>query len=223
MDSQHSVTRLFSDLKDGDEQAADELVKRYLDRLIRVAWRTYDQKLEGIPRPAEDEEDAALSALDSFLGGIREGTFPHLQDRQSLWNLLVKITVRKVYDQRSNAGAQKRGGGKSLGTQPIHEIAASSEQQSWGDDEPPRRHCIRPVEQIIEKLPGPQAAAELVETYREAIKSLEDPELRQVAKMYLADKTKEEIAVELGITERTVFRKLQIIHERWNRRFADTK
>lgn len=221
MDSQHSVTQLFSDLKNGDELAAAELAKRYLDRMIGVGRATYYRKLDNIPRPAEDEEDAALSALDSFIDGAREGKFAQLQDRNNLWGLLVKITVRKVYDQRQRALAKKRGGGATVTAELIDGIVASSEQPSVANDELPPRRRSQSVEQLIDDLPGPQAAAELADTYRVAVESLEDSELRQIAEMELAGTTKEEIAVRLGVTERTVYRKLDVIHELWDHRFAD--
>ena len=199
MDSEHSVTRLFADLKGGDEEAADALVRRYLDALVHKAQATYFRKFDNVPRPVEDEEDAALSALDSFLGGIRAGRFPQLRDRIGLWPLLVKITVRKVYDQRERALAKKRGGGKVAQTRPDS------------------------VEQLIDGLPGPQAAAELADTYRAAMESLENPELRRIAELHLDGRTKEEIAAELGVTERTIYRKLEVIHEQWDRCFADVR
>jgi hypothetical protein len=56
-----SVTQWLRQLKAGDPHAAQKLWQAYFQRLLRLAR----QKLLGAPRRAADEEDVALSALDS--------------------------------------------------------------------------------------------------------------------------------------------------------------
>src|SRR6202034_1431934 len=96
-DADGSVTRWIGDLKAGGAAAAQPLWERYFDRLVRLARN----KLRARPRRAavEDEEDAALSAFDSFCRGAARGRFPRLTDRDDLWRLLVVLTVRKALDQ----------------------------------------------------------------------------------------------------------------------------
>lgn len=74
IDSDGSVTRWIGDLKAGGQDAAQPLWERYFDRLVHLARN----KLRARPRSAtvEDEEDAALSAFDSFCRGAAEGRFP---------------------------------------------------------------------------------------------------------------------------------------------------
>ncbi len=60
---------------------------------------------------AEDEEDAALSAFQSFHAGLAQGRFTQLESRDDLWKLLVVITARKASAQLDRQGARKRGGG----------------------------------------------------------------------------------------------------------------
>jgi hypothetical protein len=45
-----------------------------------------------------DEEDAALSAFDSFCRRAEQGQFPDLKDRDGLWALLVVLTAHKAAD-----------------------------------------------------------------------------------------------------------------------------
>ncbi len=52
--------------------------------------------LRGAARRVADEEDAALSAFDSFCRRAAQGQFPDLKDRDGLWALLVVITARKA-------------------------------------------------------------------------------------------------------------------------------
>ena len=90
-----SVTRWLGDLKSGGDAAAQHLWERDFDRLVRLAH----QRLRGRGGASEDEEDAALSAFDSFCRGAVQGRYPRLDDREDLWRLLVVITVRKALDQ----------------------------------------------------------------------------------------------------------------------------
>src|SRR5271169_5329863 len=108
-----SVTKWIGDLKAGGDSAAQHLWERYFDRLVGLARA----QLRASRRAGaiEDEEDAALSAFDSFCRGAASGRFPRLADRDDLWRLLVVITVRKVFGQLERRGARKRGGGRLVG------------------------------------------------------------------------------------------------------------
>src|SRR3954452_12177024 len=108
-----SVTRWIDDLKAGDRAAAQPLWERYYARLVALAR----DKLRRTRRAAaiEDEEDAALSAFNSFCDGAARGRFPLLADRGDLWRLLVVITARKACAQVDRRCRQKRGGGQVLG------------------------------------------------------------------------------------------------------------
>ncbi len=88
---QGSVSRWLGDLKAGDAAAAQPLWERYFARLVGLARA----KLRGARRggAAADEEDAALSAFNSFCAGVACGRFPQLADRDDLWRLLVVITA----------------------------------------------------------------------------------------------------------------------------------
>ena len=216
MDSQNSVMRWLADLTNGDGKAADNLVRRYLDRLIRVGRTTYRRKFGNMPRPAEDEEDAALSALDSFLGGQREGKFCRLQDQDDLWRLLVTITVRKIYDQRERSLAKKRGGGRVVGALRNEAASSSSNGADPHDQLASTYRHTGSAEQAVDDLTDPQVRAEVADTLRTALASLGDTDLRRIAEMTIDGKTKEEIAEELGINQRTVFRRLKDIRNKWD-------
>ena len=96
-DDSGSVTHWIGALRGGELDAAQPLWERYFARLVRLAQgrlRTWRR-----PGAAEDEEDAVLSAFDSFCRAATQGRFPRLDDRDDLWRLLVAITERKVIDQ----------------------------------------------------------------------------------------------------------------------------
>src|SRR5215467_8292239 len=105
-----SVTCWLGHLKDGDQAAAQPLWERYFSRLVVVARG----KLKKLRRTTadQDEEDAALSAFNSFCDGAARGRFPQLADRDDLWRLLVVITARKAMAQAQRQGRKKRGSGR---------------------------------------------------------------------------------------------------------------
>src|SRR5438309_1437776 len=88
-----SVSRWLGDLKAGDLTAAQPLWERYFARLVGLAR---SRLRAGRRAAAHDEEDAALSAFQSFCDGAANGRFPQLSDRDDLWRLLVVITARKA-------------------------------------------------------------------------------------------------------------------------------
>ena len=72
VDAGGSVTVWLGRLKAEDAGAARPLWQAYFGRLVELARR----KLGGRPLAAADEENAALSAFDSFCRRAREGRFP---------------------------------------------------------------------------------------------------------------------------------------------------
>src|SRR5215472_17341119 len=107
MSGSGSVTALVESLKDGDHEAARLLWQRYYPRLVALAR----QKLQGAAPRVADEEDAALSAFNSFCRRAELGQFPDLKDRDGLWALLVVLTAHKTADLLRHQHREKRGGG----------------------------------------------------------------------------------------------------------------
>lgn len=94
MSSEQSISRWIQEVKNGNDEAAEALWDRYFSDLVRVA----EQKLQGIPCGVENEEDVAIRAFKSFFSAARQGRYPNLAGRDSLWRLLSKITKYKAID-----------------------------------------------------------------------------------------------------------------------------
>jgi DNA-directed RNA polymerase specialized sigma24 family protein len=199
MSESGSITRWFDSLQEGNREAAQALWRRFASRLIDLARA----RLRAAPRRAADEEDAVLSAFDSFCRGAEEGRFPQVQDRGDLWNLLVAITVRKVSDQVHHERRQKRGGGAVLGEA---DLARRSEDQAFED--------------VIGSEPTPQLAAEMAEQFHRLLELLQDEELRSIALLKMEGYTNDEIAARLDCVRSTVQRKLNLIRSRWEQEVA---
>lgn len=195
MSGDGSITRWFADLQAGDREAVQELWQRFASRLIGLARA----RLRTAPCRAADEEDAVLSAFDSFCRGAEQGRYPQLNDRGDLWNLLVAITVRKVSDQVLHEKRQKRGGGAVL-----------CEADLGGQSD-----RARVLDDLIGSEPTPQLAAEMAEQFQRLLASLPDADLRSIALWKMEGYTNEEIALKLDCARSTVQRKLLLIQARW--------
>jgi DNA-directed RNA polymerase specialized sigma24 family protein len=189
-----SVTRWLAQLRAGDQEAARPLWERYFQRLVGLAR----VKLRGAPRRAADEEDVALSALDSFFRGAEHGRFPRLDDRDDLWRLLMVITARKASHLIRDESRQKRGGGPfALGA-----IAGLDPAE---------------LEQIRDPEPPPELVAQVAEECQRLLACLEDPVLTALARWKMEGFTNDEIAARLGCAPRTVERKLRLIRAVWEK------
>lgn len=197
MSSDHSITLWIADLKvQDDDQAQQEIWKRYFQRLIGLARF----KLGDSPRRAEDEEDVAVSALHCFFAGVGEGKFPELRDRTNLWPLLAKITARKAINQRRDAMRLKRGGGQVRG----ESLFLNADDAS----------ALGLADVMADDL-TPAHLVTLEEERSRLFAALPDEVLQTVARKKLEGYQNAEIAAELGVSERTIERKLNRIRNLW--------
>ncbi|MEX2138166.1 MAG: ECF-type sigma factor [Pirellulales bacterium] len=193
----NSVTEWMGKLQGGDDEAARQLWRRYFGRLVELARR----RLGTAPRRVADEEDVALSVFRCLCQGAERGQFADLSGRDELWRLLVVLTEHKVIDQRRAATGQKRGGGRVRGDSAFPE---PSDADSPGG-----------FDQNAGNAPTPEFLAMLADEHERLMNSLTDERLRRIAESKLLGYTNGEIADELGLTRRSVERKLQRIRELW--------
>jgi DNA-directed RNA polymerase specialized sigma24 family protein len=190
-----SVTTWLQRLRAGDPQGAEQLFRRYFEELVRLA-RSH---LQASLRPARDEEDLALSALNSFFRAIQDQRYPALNDRHDLWNLLLAITLNKVRRHARHERAQRRGGGQvgSLADLPGLADAAGNDLDWLAGPEPP-----------------PEVAAAFADECRHRLELLKES-LRPFARARMDGDSEADIARRLGVTVRTVQRKLRLIRQTW--------
>jgi len=190
------VSQWLLHLAEGDADAAQKIWNDYFGKLVGLARR----KLEGVPRRDSDEEDVAISAMNSFYQGLAQHKFDHIHNRDDLWKLLVTLTVRKAAARRRSYFAQKRGGGRVRG----ESIFGHQEDNQDG------------LAHILGTEPTPELAVSVAENCELLLDQLSDKTLRQVALWTLEGYRTEEIADKLGCVRRTVERKLERIREIWS-------
>src|SRR5262249_5168287 len=94
---------LMARWREGDEDAAGELFRRYAERLLALARSRLSARLAR----HVDPEDVVQSAYKSFFTGARDGRFA-LRRSGDLWRLLVAITLHKLQRQAERLAAGKR-------------------------------------------------------------------------------------------------------------------
>lgn len=187
---------IIAELKEGNELAVDVLWERYYPRLTELARR----RLPHGVRRVQDEEDVALSVLESFCRAIQRKQFPDLADSKALWRLLFQMTVFKVIDRIRRSSAQKSGRGKVRGDSIVGEAGFDA---------------------IADNGESPDVWVALQEEYELMLADLDrddvkkPPKLRTLAIAKLDGLTNQEIAERFGCSLRTVERRLEMIRKRW--------
>jgi RNA polymerase sigma-70 factor, ECF subfamily len=184
---EHSFIDLKEKLGRGDPAAGEEIFRRYAQQLVRVV----SPRVVGSLRQKVDPEDIVQSAFRSFFRAGPAEAF-ETQGWNDLWAVLVTITLRKCRYQVRHFLTAKRNLKK--------EVAGGSPDSSadW---------------QFVASEPTPAEAAELTDLVKNFLDSL-DERNRTIAEMAMAGATPADIARQLGLTERTIYRQLERIRER---------
>lgn len=195
--SQGSVTNWLQQLKSGEDGAfQQQLWNRYFHQLVQIA----QSRLSRTVRSLEDEEDVALSALNSFFRRAKLGQFSELADRTNLWPLLVHMTICKTRNVHRRQHALKRDARRNVSE------SGSDIDDFWLDT-------------LSNSEPTPELAIQAAEEAERLITSLDKESLQVVARMKLEGYTNAEIAEHVGVMERSVERRLALIRQLWAEHF----
>ena len=169
---------LLGRLRVGDDEAISEVLGRYIHRLIVLANAQFDPS----SRPKADPEGLVQSALASFFARCGRGQF-ELIDWGELWCMLATITLRKCSKRRDYLRAGRRD---------------ARREQPWDAVAEDR---LTP----LDRHPTPLDAAILNETIESLLRD-RSPAERRIVELTLQGYTVEEIARQVGRSERTVWR-----------------
>lgn len=183
------VTQWLNQARDADQAAFHQLWDRYFTVLSGFARN----RIAKGNRREYDEEDAALSAFNSFFRGIKEDRFPILDDRDDLWKVLVTIATRKIRARRRKQSARKR---SEVGT-----VGESDLSGGDGDE------AVR-LDQVFAERPTEEYLATMRLDLDTLLGKNDDPVIGQMIVMKLEGFTNEEIAKELSCSTRHVERKM---------------
>ncbi len=193
-----SVTNVIKAMRTGDGSGAELLYSRFAYRLKMLV----KARLHPRHRQMSDEEDVVLVSLMELFRGLLDGQFTELGNRNDFWRLLVRVAHRNVIDQVHRERRQKRGGGR-----------VNNEASLSGGDRNSAHTSL--LEQVEEKRPGPDLQLMITERVTALLESLNDYELRRIALEKAAGATNQEVADSLGISLRSVERRLAEIRRLW--------
>jgi len=191
-----SFAELLQAMQRGEEQAFDVFFQEHYDRLVRFAKK----KIGSFPLRTFDEEDLALSAMNSLFDGLRENLIA-AQSNVDLWRILVSIVNRKLINLRERVMAQKRGGGNVRGDS----IWTQTSEDNFFHQQKDHR---------LDN--APDACIELLETTDRLFRKLENDDQRKIARLLLEGYRIDDIATELDCVRRTIERKIVRIRELWS-------
>ena len=191
-----SITVWFDELKRGSPDAAEQLWNRLFGRLVDYA-RT---RMSGIDRRVSDEEDIAIGVMAALCEAAERNRLPSIEGREDLWRMLLRWTRNDVFDQRRYQEAAKRGGGDVRGESAIRS----------GDTQ-----ITSSLDRFVSDAHPADVLHEMSEQFTELLQRLPDDVLRTIAIDRLHGYQNEEVAVRLGVSTRTVERKLRLIRGFW--------
>jgi RNA polymerase sigma-70 factor (ECF subfamily) len=187
--AEESTINLVAQWRAGNQQAADELFRRYAEQLVGLARGHLSAKLA----QRVDAEDVVQSAYRSFFGHARAGRYD-LQRGGDLWRLLVSITLHKLHDQVKHNRRVKRNVAREC---------------RLGDASQPDR----PAALILTQEPTPLEAVALAEEVQQLLADLDSVQRRMV-ELRLQGYNLDEIGADTRRSVRTVSRLLERIKHR---------
>jgi DNA-directed RNA polymerase specialized sigma24 family protein len=176
----------------GNPGAQEKVWEQFFPQLVALAR----QRLAGARMAEGDEEDVALSVLNSFFAGAAENRFPDLRGSDNLWRLLSWMTHRKVIDWLGHHGRQKR---QAVGESALQHFPGSTPNG---------------MAQVADPNPSPDLEVILIDELRRLVRLLPD-NMQTVATLKMDGFSNLEIAEHLGCSLATVERRLKMIREIW--------
>ncbi|MBI1187739.1 MAG: RNA polymerase subunit sigma-24 [Alphaproteobacteria bacterium] len=166
-------------LRLGDADAATEVFRKFVRRLVALAARQFPARIHD----RADPEDVVQSVFRSFFARQARGQFA-LEDWEALWALLTVMTVRKCAHRRDYLFAARRDVRReTVRADEIGEV----------------------VRAAIDRAPTPAEAAMLADLVRDLLERV-GPAHGEILSMTLTGYEVAEIAVRLRRSERTVLR-----------------
>lgn len=190
--------RLIVGLREGDPEVVTEFYNRHMQALRAIA----DNHIAPGLRRRVAASDVVQSVFQSFFHGAQAGRF-QFADNEKLWSLMCAITLTKVREKIRYHLREKRNVNRE--TQPV----GSSDQAHNADG----------LELLSAGELSSEVAVEFSEQFEKLMAALDDEE-QQVLSLKMEDRTNDEIAQSVGISERTVRRIVQRLRKHLEEMFG---
>ena len=165
-----------------DEQAFEELFRRYVGRLTELARSRLDSRI----KRRVDADDIVQSAFRSFCRRVPDGPY-ELTEIDELWHLLATITIHKAH----KAARRHLAGKRSV-------QAEESTGDRWSSE----------IGLAVSREPSPDEASILVEEMECLMMSLTDQQ-RQIFELRCQGYSVKEVSLKMNCSYRTIYRALE--------------
>jgi RNA polymerase sigma-70 factor, ECF subfamily len=174
-DPQQSLSdpQLLAQIRAGESRAERLLFDRYYTRMVGLVRARMNPRLEA--RVATS--DVAVSAMKSVMMGVRVGEF-ELGEQESLWPLLVTVTLNKIRNQWRSQTAQRQDVRRN----------APLDSYEWLLDDARQRNCETELKDLVDRL-----IAQFTQRRQE------------ILRLVLDGHGVGDIATTIGVSERTVY------------------
>ncbi len=163
----------------GNQEAAQQLFSRYLEKLVALARQRISQRLAS----RVDPEDVVQSVFRTFFQRAKQGQFT-IEHEDDLCKLLVRITLHKTLRQVEFHRAAKRN--------PSLETGQADESQER-------------LLELLDDEPTPETANIFLDQLEHFLAQLK-PQERQILELRMQGYSTEEIAQKLGTYDRRIRR-----------------
>jgi RNA polymerase sigma factor (sigma-70 family) len=201
VDTSGSITLLIDQLNSENAAIRRQAESAIWERLSPMLLALLSHRLAPGIRRREDEEDIANDAFKSFCLRQSRGEFKP-QDRTALKKLLWAIAYRKLCNVVEWHSAARRDYRRDRSASPAEARGADS-SSAW---------------LLLDVIEAPRSSQEMEALLDEALepilKTLNNPELRDILRLRLEDETTQEISKRFGFTERTVQRRMEEIRRK---------
>lgn len=199
-----SVTMYLKDVKAGRREAFDAICDLLRPRVERAVSR----QLRGLR--SADPEGVTSSVFRYFWVVTDRGDFSEddFQESRELWAYLMRVAKHKVRDHARYGKSQKRDVRRTRGEDSVWHRTRSEGGNGF--------------DTVPSGGPTPAERAASAEALTEFLASLPDDVLRDVAVLRMEGYSVEEVATRVGVSPRTVKRKLQRLRDHWTERLPES-
>lgn len=189
-----SVSTWIAKLRHGDLAVLSELWDRYAEAIAVEAERRV-----AAPASGSCGEDVAQSVFTAVWKAAQSGRLSDIESRQELWWYLVAIAKYKLIDRVRRETAAKRGGGRVVAEA---DLGAAAQEPSMG------------LDNLIGAAADPSVLVEMQEQYSVLLLKLDDEVAARATQARLEGYEVDEIVELIGVSKRTVERKLSLVRGR---------
>ena len=172
--------------RQGDQNAARQIVERYCDRMLMLARRRISERLAS----RVDPDDILQSVFRTFFRRLKDGQFV-FEEQDDLCKLLTRITLHKTLRQVA-----------------FHKAAKRDPNLEMGQGDQQREQLLA----VLDREPTAEATVAFLDQLEHFLRKLDD-QTKRIIEMRLEGYTNDEIAKELGIYDRKIRRAVERVRD----------